>query len=184
MRRANRSRWNAKLNADTTNPKLEIWDLVTSELFEEIKEVKQQLDETNTKAKSLQPELLEPNKTTIFLKQWLEEYDIANKRFHKSLNKKTTQMRRQSAIDKLVRQSQVLGVAVVFQRPDQSSQFKLLTAKSTKIGKMSTRTPYSCWKLGLGTIRKKLNIQCQERKHQEPTLGSILSSCLQFPQEL
>ena len=69
---ANRSRANAKINADRAEPKLEISERVTSDLFEENKEVKQQLDEATSKAESLQSELLESNKTNILLKKKLD----------------------------------------------------------------------------------------------------------------
>ena len=55
---ANRSRANAKINADRAESKLEISERVTSDLFEENKEVKQQLEEVTSKAESLQSELL------------------------------------------------------------------------------------------------------------------------------
>ena len=84
----NRSRANAKINADRAESKLEISERVTSDLFEENKEVKQQLEEATSKAESLQSELLEANRTNILLKQKLDEYDLANKRFQESLTKK------------------------------------------------------------------------------------------------
>ena len=51
---ANRSRANAKINADHAESKLEISERVTSDLFEKNKEVKQQLKEVTSKAESLQ----------------------------------------------------------------------------------------------------------------------------------
>ena len=50
---ANRSRANAKINADRAESKLEISERVTTDLFEENKEIKQQLDEATSKAESL-----------------------------------------------------------------------------------------------------------------------------------
>ena len=47
---ANRSRANAKINADRAESKLEISERVTSDLFEENKEVKQQLEKVTSKA--------------------------------------------------------------------------------------------------------------------------------------
>ena len=64
---AKRSRANAKTNVDRVGTKLEISEGVTSDLFEEKKEVKQQLDEANCKAESHQSEMLESNKTNILL---------------------------------------------------------------------------------------------------------------------
>ena len=70
---AYRSRANAKFNADRAESKLEISERVTSDLFEENKEVKRQLEEATSKAESLQSELLEANETNILLKQKLDE---------------------------------------------------------------------------------------------------------------
>ena len=66
---ANRSRANAKINANRAESKLEISERVTPDLFEENKEVKQPIEEVTSKAVSLQSELLESNKTNILLKK-------------------------------------------------------------------------------------------------------------------
>ena len=113
-----RSRANAKINADRAESKLEVSERVTSDLFEENKEVKQQLGEATSKAESLQSELLEANRTNILLKQKLDEYDLANKRFQESLTKKTTQIKDQSEIEKLVKQLQVMRVEIDIQRAE------------------------------------------------------------------
>ena len=113
---ANRSRANAKINADRAGSTLEVSERVTSDLFEENKEVKQQLEEVTSKAESLQSELLESNKTNIILKKKLDEYDLANKRFQESLNKKTAQIKEQTEIKKLVKQLQVMRVEIEIQR--------------------------------------------------------------------
>ena len=115
---ANRSRANAKINADRAQSKLEISKRVTSDLFEENKEVKQQLEEVTSKAESLQSELLESNKTKILLKKELDEYDLANKRFQESLNKKAAQIKEQTEIEKLVKQLQVMRVEIDIQRAE------------------------------------------------------------------
>ena len=115
---ANRSRANAKINADRAESKLEISERVTSDLFEENKEVKQQVEEVTSKAESLQSELLESNKTNILLKKKLDEYDLANKRFQVSLNKKTAQIKKQTEIGKLVKQLQVMRVEIDIQRAE------------------------------------------------------------------
>ena len=65
----NRSRANAKINAARAESKLEISEKVTSDLFEENKEVKQLLYEVASRADSLQSELIESNKTNIRLKK-------------------------------------------------------------------------------------------------------------------
>ena len=90
---ANRSGANAKINVDRAESKLEVSERVTSDLFEENKEVKQQLEEVTSKAESLQSEFLESNKTNILLKKKLDEYDLANKRFQESLNKKLPRLK-------------------------------------------------------------------------------------------
>ena len=104
FRCANRWRVNAKFDADRAESKFEISERVTSDLFEENKKVKRQLDEVTSKAECLQSELLETNKTNIFLKQKIDEQDLANKRFQLSLNNKATQIKQQTGIEKLVKQ--------------------------------------------------------------------------------
>ena len=77
---ANRSRANAKSNADRAESKLQLSERVTADLFEENKEVKQQLDEATSKAESFQYEMSESNTSNILLKKKLDEYDLAHKR--------------------------------------------------------------------------------------------------------
>ena len=115
---ANRSRANAKINADRAESKLEISERVTSDLFEENKEVKQQLGEVTSRGESLQSKLLESNKTNILLKKKLDEYGLAYKRFQESLNKKAAQMKEQTEIEKLVKQLQVMKVEIDIQRAE------------------------------------------------------------------
>ena len=115
---ANRSRANAKINADRAESNLEISERVTSDLFEENKEVKQQLEEVTSKAESLQSELLESNKTNILLKKKLDEYDLANKQFQESLNKKAARIKEQTEIEQLVKQLQVMRVEIDIQRAE------------------------------------------------------------------
>ena len=115
---ANRSRANAKSNADHAESKLEISEKVTSDLFKENKEVKQQLDEATSKAESLQSELLESNKTNILLKRTLDEYGLAKKHFQESLNKKAAQIKEQTELEKLVKQLQVLRVEIDIQKAE------------------------------------------------------------------
>ena len=55
---ANRLRANAKINADRAESRLKISERVTSDLFEENKEFKQQLEEAASKAESFQSELI------------------------------------------------------------------------------------------------------------------------------
>ena len=68
LRCGNRSRANAKANADRAESKLEISAKVTSDMFGENNEVKQQLEEATSKAESLQSELLEANK---IIQKWM-----------------------------------------------------------------------------------------------------------------
>ena len=51
-----------------------------------------------------------PIKTNIFLERKHDEYDNANRSIQESLNKKTNQMKKQSEIDKLMKQLQVMRV--------------------------------------------------------------------------
>ena len=76
------------------------------------------MDEATSKAESLQYELLESKKTNIFLKQKLDEKGFANKRSQGSLNKKATQIKEQTEIEKLVKQFQVLTVEIGIQRTE------------------------------------------------------------------
>ena len=115
---ANRSRENAKSNADRAESKLEISERVTSDLFEENEEVKQQLEEVTSTAESLRSELLESIKTNILLKKNLDEYNQAKKRFQESLNKKADQIKDQSEIEKLIKQLQILRVEIDIQRAE------------------------------------------------------------------
>ena len=99
MRCSNRSRANAKLDADRAESKLEVSERVTSDLFEENIEVEQQLEEATSKAESLQSQVLEANKIKILPQQKLDEYDLANRRFLKSLTKKTNLIKDQSEVE-------------------------------------------------------------------------------------
>ena len=115
---ANKSQANSKINADRAESNLEISERVASDFFEENKEVKQQLEEVTSKAESLQSELLESNKTNILFKKKLDEYDLANKRFQESLNKKAAQIKEQTEIKKLVKQLQVMRLEIDIQRAE------------------------------------------------------------------
>ena len=129
---ANRSRANAKINADRAESKLEISERVTSDLFEENKEVKLQLEEVTSKAESLESELLEANKTSILMKKKLDDYDLANKRFQESLNKKAAQIKDQSEIEKLIKQLQIMRVEIDIQRAEAINLFKPLMEPNMK----------------------------------------------------
>ena len=87
-----------------------------SDLFEEDKDVKQQIEEATSEAESLQFELSEVNKTKILLKQKLDEYDLADKSFQEYLTKKTNQIKDQSENEKLIKQLQNMRVEIDIQR--------------------------------------------------------------------
>ena len=142
---ANRSRANAKINADRAESKLEISERVTSYLFEENKEVKQQLEEVTSKAESLQKELLESKKTNTLLKKKLVAYDLANKRFQESLNKKAAQIKEQTEIEKLVKQLQVMRVEIHIQRAEAIQLIQVVDGQQyEKLEKKSTCPLDSC----------------------------------------
>ena len=54
--------------------------------------------------------------TNFVLKKKLDEYDLSNKRFQESLNKKAVQTKEQTEIEKLVKQLQVMRVGINIQR--------------------------------------------------------------------
>ena len=59
LRCAIHSQANAKATADRVESKLKLSERVTSDSFDENKEIKQQLDEATSKAESLQSQMLE-----------------------------------------------------------------------------------------------------------------------------
>ena len=146
---ANRSRANAKINGDRAESKLEISERVTSDLFEENKEVEQQLEEVTSKAESVQSELLESNKTNILLKKKLDEYDLANKRFQESLNRKTAQIKEQTEIEKLVKQLQVMRVEIDIQRAEAIQLIQAVDGQQYEKLEKSTCPLDSCQSMGL-----------------------------------
>ena len=95
----------AKENANRAEFKLEISERVTSDLFDENKELKNQIEEATSKAESLQSQLLESNKTNILLEEKLDAFDVANKQFKEIPNKKDTRLKDQANIDKLIDQA-------------------------------------------------------------------------------
>ena len=118
LRCANRSETNDKLDADRAASKLKISEPVTFDIFEEIREVKKQFDEATSRAESHQSELPASNRTNIVLKQKFDEYDRAYKRFQESLNKNSTQMKKQTEIEKLLKQLQVMRVETDIRRAE------------------------------------------------------------------
>ena len=115
---ANRSRTMAKENATRAEFMLEISERVTSDLFDENQELKNQIEEATSKAESLQSQLLESNKTNILLKEKLDAFDVANKRFKEILDKKDTKLKDQTEVDKLVKQLQIMRVEIDIQREE------------------------------------------------------------------
>ena len=115
---SNRSRAMAKENANRAEFKLEISEKVTSDLFDENKELKNQIEEATSNAESLQTQLLESNKTNILLKEKLDAFDVANKQFKEILDKKDTRLKDQAIIDKLIKQLQIMRVEIDIQRAE------------------------------------------------------------------
>ena len=116
LRCANPSRASVKPNADRAESELEVLEKVTSDLFEETKENKQQLEEATSKAESLQSKPLEANKTSVLLKKNLDDYNLANKRFQENLAKKTSQIKHQAESEELVTPLRVAKVEIDIQR--------------------------------------------------------------------
>ena len=108
----------AKENATRAEFKLEISERVTSDLFDENKELKNQIEEATSKAESLQNQLLESNKTNILLNEKLDAFDVANKQFKEILDKKDTRLKDQANIDKLTKQLQIMRVEIDIQRAE------------------------------------------------------------------
>ena len=108
----------AKENATRAQFKLEISERVTSDLFDENKELKNQIEEATSKAESLQSQLLESNKTNILLNEKLDAFDVANKQFKEILDKKDTRLKDQANIDKLTKQLQIMRVEIDIQRAE------------------------------------------------------------------
>ena len=115
---ANRSRAKAQVNADRAELKLEVSERVTSDLLEENKEIKQQLEEATFKPDSFQSELFEANKTNILVKPKQDEYDLANKWFQESLIKLTNQIKDQSEVEKLIKQLQITRLEIDIRRAE------------------------------------------------------------------
>ena len=118
FRCANRSRANAKANAHRAESKLDILKKLTSDLFEDNKEVEQELEEATSKAESLQIELLEVKNAINLLTKKLDDYDLANKSFQESSTKKTRQITDQADVQKLVKQLNVLKDELAIQRAE------------------------------------------------------------------
>ena len=66
------------------------------------------------------------------MQQKFEDYDIANKRFHESLNNKTNQLKQQSESDQLVKQLQVMNVEIDIHRAEPSQIFQALDGKQNE----------------------------------------------------
>ena len=150
---ANRSRANAEANADRAESKLEISERVSSDLFKENKEVKQQLEEATSKAESLQSKLLEANKINILLKQKLDEYDLAKKRFQESLTKKTNQIEDQPEVEKLIKQLQVMRTEIDIQRAEAIQLIQAVDGKQYEKLEKFTRPLNSRQSVGLERLR-------------------------------
>ena len=124
LRCLNISGANVKVNTDRAEVNLEISDTVTSDLFEENTNIRQQLPEATYRAASLQSEILESNKMNFLPKQKLDDYDLSNRRFNDFSAEKTNQIKDQTEIKPLVKQVQVMREGVVIQRVAAIQLFK------------------------------------------------------------
>ena len=88
---------------------------MTSDLFEENKEVKHQLEGVTSKTESIQSDRIEANKPKVLLKRKLDEYDLAKNTFQESLTKKTNQIKDQSEVEKFIKQLQIMRVEIDIQ---------------------------------------------------------------------
>ena len=61
---------------------------------------------------------MESNKTNILLKEKLDAFDVANKRFKEILDKKDTILKDQTEVDKLVKQLQIMRVEIDIQHAE------------------------------------------------------------------
>ena len=128
----NRSRAIAKANADGAESELEISEKVTSDLFEDNKEVKEHLEEATSKPESLHSEPLEANETNFLYKQKLDDYDLANRRFQKCLPKKTNEIEDLAEIEKHVKQLQIMKVGIHFYRAEAVQLVQVVDGKQYK----------------------------------------------------
>ena len=153
---------------------------VTSDLFEENKEVKQQLEEATSKTESLQFKFLEPNKTNILLKQKLDECDLANKLFQESLNKKAPQIKEQTETEELVEQLKVTRVEIDIQRAEAIQLIQAVYSQQYEKLESCVHallTFAENWDL---EQYKKTEFSRLNEENQDPTFYSLLSNSLQF----
>ena len=85
-------------------------------------------------------EHLEAN-TNNLLKQKLDDYDLANKRFQETLTKTTNQITDQAAIEKFVTQLQVMKVEIDIQRAE---AIQLVQAVDGKLYKKVKEVLHAC----------------------------------------
>ena len=164
LRCANHSQANAKADVNHVVSKLKISEPFTFDLFEENKEVKQQLDEATSKAESLQTELLEANKTNILLKQNLGM--TSPTKVFKNPWKKTTEIKNQNEMEKLVKQPQTMQVEIDIQDAEAIQLIQAVDGKQyEKLEKCLhahlTHVNHWDWKI----LRKILNFQRQTWKY-------------------
>ena len=74
-------------NANKLESNLEISKKITEDLFGKNNELKPLLEKTTSKSESRQTELLEANKSNVLLKEGLDAFDVANKRFKEKIDK-------------------------------------------------------------------------------------------------
>ena len=160
LRCAKRSRANAKAKADRAECKTEISEKVTSDMFDENKEVKQHFEEATSKAESLQPELREINKTSSFLQVNLVDYEVANTSFQEPLTKKTNQRptRRQKTCEETPSDKSWNWLSTCRSYPiDSSCRWETIW----KAWKLPACPLNPCQPLALEKLRKLQFFQCQ-----------------------
>ena len=158
---------------------MEISQKVTSDLFEENREIKHKLDEATTKAESLQSKR-EGNKTNILLNEKLNTYDIATRRFQEFLNKETTQIKDQNEIEKLNKRLQVKRVEVDMKRAEAIQLIQPVDAEQNeKLEKCShallTHADHGDW-----DQYNEKSIFKSKAEMQKSDLHSLLPLCVQF----
>ena len=96
-------------------------------------------------------QMFEANKTNMLLKQKLDEYDIANKRFQESLNKKINRIKDRNELQMLVKQLQTMRVEINIQRAEATQLIQTVNGKQHEtlekcLHDLLTHANHSDWK--------------------------------------
>ena len=144
-------------NANRAESKLE---KITSDLFDENKELKKQIEEATSKAESLQNKLLESKETNILLQEKLDAFDVANKRFKEILDKKDTRIKnhRHWETGQAITSNENWNCyQTSWSNPvNSSSRWKAIW----EVREVSTCLINPCWPLGLATVQEIFYLQC------------------------